>query len=807
MKRLSILLFLWVNVVILSRAQAQYLDMRDAKIIVFENENRVEKAVTVLQEEIAKRTGITMPIRDRWPEQPTSVFVVGTEVALAQVPQPLHVQIRQLPDMQTEGFKLLVDASAAAALVIGHDTRGVLYGVGRLLRKMALDSNRVDVPTDLVLSTSPTYPLRGHQLGYRPKTNAYDAWSVEQFDLYIRELALFGANSIEIMPPHTDDDRTSRHMTLPAFEMMVEQSRICDSYDMDVWMWYPNMGSDYTHPDSLEKELQERREVFSALPRLDAVFVPGGDPGDLFPTILFDWLDQISIVLRKSHPNAKIWVSPQAFHPTREWMESFYDHINRGYSFVNGVVFGPWVKTPLEHMRMKVKHNLPIRRYPDITHSLSSQYPVPHWDLAYAMTLGRECINPRPRDQKIIHNALDEFAEGSISYSEGTNDDVNKFIWSDLDWNPDTPVLEILQDYARLFVGPNYEESMTLGLLALEENWRGPLLDNATVENTLRLWQAMEQDTPKAVLNNYRFQMGLLRAYYDAYVQQRLIYETALEIQAREILRETAATNSRASIIQAREILGQAWQKPVRPEWHERCFELANALFQSIGAQLTVEKHGAKSGRGNFLDSIEMPLNNAVWMLDQFERILEIESEDERLTAIAKMLNRTDPGSGGFHDNFGNPGSWEHVVQPFSWMQDPGGLMSPRVSFGVGLRSEEWVHEVKAHGFQGRATPLAWMNQVTTLFDTPLELVYDNLQRNIAYRLRVAYTGRFRSSIKLVAEDCFEIHDFIRTGEEPMYEFDIPPQATQDGRLELKWTCREGQRGSQVAELWLFPKP
>ena len=31
-------------------------------------------------------------------------------------------------------------------------------------------------PTELNVTTAPKYPLRGHQLGYRPKTNSYDAW-------------------------------------------------------------------------------------------------------------------------------------------------------------------------------------------------------------------------------------------------------------------------------------------------------------------------------------------------------------------------------------------------------------------------------------------------------------------------------------------------------------------------------------------------------------------------------------------------------------------------------------------------------
>ena len=100
--------------------------------------------------------------------------------------------------------------------------------------------------------------------------------------------------------------------------------------------------------------------------------------------------------------------------------------MNNEYSWFGGVVFGPWIKTPIQEIRELINPGIPIRKYPDITHSLSSQYPVPKWDLAYAITLGRECINPRPMDEKLIHNALDEYGQGSISYSEGTNDDVNK---------------------------------------------------------------------------------------------------------------------------------------------------------------------------------------------------------------------------------------------------------------------------------------------------------------------------------------------------------------------------------------------
>ena len=44
----------------------------------------------------------------------------------------------------------------------------------------------------------------------------------------------------------------------------------------------------------------------------------------------------------------------------------------------------------------------------------------------------------------------------------------------------------------------------------------------------------------------------------------------------------------------------------------------------------------------------------------------------------------------------------------------------------------------------------------------------------------------------------------METGTTPIYEFPVPNEATGDGRLKLTWTCEEGQRGSQVAELWLI---
>ncbi len=790
---------------------AHNTDISNATIISFEKTDKVVlKAVSVFQEEVVKRTGILVPVSNKPNKSASPVIYVGLANQTANFPVNIQKLLTELPSIKAEGFKIAVSPETKTVAVTGADARGVLYGVGKLLRTMEMRPGQILVPSGFKVASSPQYPIRGHQLGYRPKTNAYDAWTPAQFDHYIRDLAIFGANSIEIMPPRTDDDFTSVHMKLPAIEMIPEQAKICDSYGMDVWMWYPNIGKDYEHPDSLKKEIAERHKIFKAVPRLDALFVPGGDPGELEPDVLFSWLETEAEILQQYHPNAKIWVSPQVFKPSKDWYYKFYEHVNREYNWFGGIVYGPWIRTPLPEVKKLVKPSVAIRLYPDITHSISCQYPVPDWDIAFAMTLGRECINPRPEDEKYIHNLYAPLASGSISYSEGTNDDVNKIIWSCQDWDASSPVLENLREYARYFIGPDYTDNVAQGLVAQERNFHGPLIANLNVQRTLQQWQQMEKTAPQNVLSNPRFQNALIRAYYDAYIQRRLIYETSLERQARNILENVKNTMSYIAIHDARNTLALAVEKPVSPELKERCIALADSLFRTFGAQLTIEKHHAASGRGNFIDNIDIPLNDALWLMDQMNQIEKLNGEEERITAIEKMLNRTNPGPGGFYDNFGSPSAWKRVLSKKKWKEDPGSLESPRVSFGVGLTGVDWVHEVVATGFEGQTTPLAWMNQINTLYDTPLEMEYDNLDPKAEYILRIAYTGRFRSNMKLVADGEL-IHNYIRMGTKPMYEFAMPKQITADGKVHFTWTCRdddkgEGERGSQVAEIWMVKK-
>ncbi|WP_240419187.1 alpha-glucuronidase family glycosyl hydrolase [Paenibacillus periandrae] len=775
------------------------------------------KAIQVLIEEVAKRTGITWTQLDSLPSelQQQPLIIAGTVAGLASLILHRSELEADIGRLQPEGFILHAAAQAGTPIIyiIGKDARGVLYGVGRFLRKAVMREQSIGMSVQTHIVSSPSFPIRGHQLGYRPKTNAYDAWSVEQYEQYIRELALFGANSIEILPPRTDDDATGPLMKVDPLQMMIQLSAIIDSYGLKVWIWYPNMAEDYSDPEVRREELAEREEIFSKLSRIDAVMIPGSDPGGMHPVPLFEWSGELSELLQRYHPQARIWLSPQVMkYEPRPWLEAFYEQVNQEPEWLGGVVYGPHIDELLPVYRERIPQKYRIRRYEDITHNYHCQYPVADWDLALAMTAARESYNPRPLAEKHIHNQFAAYADGNISYSEGINDDVNKFVWSDQDWNPDTPVIETLRDFARLFIGSEVAEGVAQGLLALEQNWVGPLIINDQVEVTLQQWMQMEQEGGPQVLNQYRFQMGLIRAYYDAYVKRRLIYETELEHKAKDLLRDAGRLGSLNAVEQAERVLEQANTAPVAQGYKQRCCELADELFANIGSQLTVERHFAIAvDRGAFMDTIDAPLNDANWLRTQFRLIRGLDDEQARLLHIRQALSRTNPGPGGSYDNLGSYRSAGRVDPGMGGYEDPGYLYSPRVAPSIYLLR---MNEEKKHALGG--VPLAWAQHVNALADTPIHATYQHLDPDSAYTVKVAYVGDTVDAelsrdcwVRLTVNDHYVLQDdiHVREGMVTIHESSIPQEALADGQIKLTFQRIRGFKRLNVAEIWIIRQP
>ena len=765
-------------------------DLKNAIIIAPPGTRGPEhEAGLLLQDEIAKRTRIRLPIGSHY-ALPAPAILLGQENELRGMAPSL---VGQLVAAAPGGDGYRVQSIGNAIVIAGNDARGTLFGAGWLLRKLRMERDIIEAPDDLKIATAPQYPLRGHQLGYRPKTNSYDGWNIAMWEQYIRDLVVFGANAIELIPPRSDDAADSPHFPLPPMRMMIEMSRLADEYGLDVWIWYPAMDRDYSDPGTVEFALKEWGGVFRQLPRIDAVFVPGGDPGHTEPKYLMALLEKQTANLHRYHPQAQMWVSPQSFD--REWLDEFLQILKTEPAWLSGVVSGPQIRMSLPALRAAVPKRYPIRHYPDITHSRQSQYPVPDWDVAYAATEARETINPRPVDESEIFRLLAPYTIGFITYSEGCNDDVNKMIWSSLGWNQNANIVEILREYSRYFIGYRYADAFAQGLMALERNWQGPIATNSDVDTTLDQFREMERGAPPALRENWRFQQALYRAYYDAYVRARLISETGLERQAMTELRDATELGSLAAMDRASRILARTADHPAL-DLRARVFELAEALFQSIHMQLSVPRYQAIStDRGANLDTIDVPLNNRGWFEQNFATIRQNPDEKQRLDELNRLVEWDNPGLGGFYDDLGDARRRPHLTRGKNYAEDPAFLESPLTGFAYRptLRS-------------------SWWTDAESLNDAPLKMHYGGLDPRAEYKIRVVYAGDSPNvRIRLVANESIEIHPLMKKpAPVAPVEFDIPREATRNGDLDLSWYREAGLggngRGCQVSEVWLIRK-
>ena len=750
---------------------AENYDFSKASILVSENITPAfrKTIVDVLQEEIYKRSQVSMPQSERWTDINIAVSLAGDK-SLFKHPFPTEIA---LPS-EKESFAVALDTSNGKQTlwIIGYDERGILFGVGHLLRTLSFEPKAIFFDSTDVILSAPQYPIRGHQLGYRNTANSYDGWSPEQYDQYIRELALFGANSIENIPLSTSN---SAHMEVSPQEMNIHISNICKKYNLDYWVWVPV--KKLTDEVAFREERQKHIDLYKNSPKLDNIFIPGGDPGDNHPKELLPFLETISNELKKYHPPAGIWLSLQGF--SDEQIDYFYNFLSeKSPDWLRGVVSGP-SSPSLSSTRYRLPDKYMHRHYPDITHTIRCQYPTLNWDQSFALTLGREPINPQPFYYANIHNKYAPFTDGFITYSDGINDDVNKFIWTRRGWDSNVEVTNIMHQYVRFFFGVNNPERISHAIVALEQNWNGPINENAGIEMTLRSWNELEQEYPQ-LKSNWRWQMCIFRANYDAYTRRRNLYEKSLEKEANDILRHAKANGINKAMQQALDKVNEADNFNIAPEIKQKIFEYADSLFLSISLQTSMKKYQASGAeRGCMLDFLDYPLNNRWWLADEFKKIEQMATDEEKLLRIKTICEWENPGNGSYYDNISNIAESSHVLTTvydatdFAWWDN--GMSRKRLS--------------------------------TQLFQNFPRLEYTDLNPDARYLIRIAGYGD-----ALLRVDGERITPVVYNKElETFKEFMIDPRHTRDGKISVTFDEPEEshlnwRQHSKICDIWLIKR-
>lgn len=512
--------------------------------------------------------------------------------------------------------------------------RGFIFAVGLFFRKSVISKNKIYLLYDISGSYSPDKKIRGHQLGYRQTSNTYDAWDIKEYRRYYLDIMFFGANTCEHIPyEHAVSDKNAI-MKKDEQVLLCEAAKVAEEFGMAVSVWYPNCEKD------TETAVKNREKLFSEASRLDYIFPPGGDPGDIQPDELLDRCREFDKVLKKYHPSAGMWPSAQQPHQFPDWGTKFLREMKKLPDFIDGVITGPNAAFPLDVLRKHLPKKYPVRLYPDITHNLRCEYPVhfdrDDWHYALQAVNGRECANPRPSEYKKIHSDTRGYVIGSVSYSEGVNDDINKAVWTALDFDPDTPLREILEDYSRLFFPGSDYEKVADAVFGLEKNWEGAPEDNPQIEYTLKLWEEIGSDSP-ALYENWRYRQCLFRARCDAFVRRKILYENMLIKRAKHCVKQ-------GSTDEAEKILSLPLPDNIT-SLYEETEKDAQKLFDLIGLQLGTEKYYAKNfERGAVLDTIKLPLTDVPWLLSRFKAAEKLDHK-EKTEYIRRCFDRNKVGN------------------------------------------------------------------------------------------------------------------------------------------------------------------
>lgn len=524
----------------------------------------------------------------------------------------------------------IITLSGSQFKISAKTIRGLIYGYSLFLRKTSFINGEIVLKDNICGTHTPQKKLRGHQIGYRTTPNTYDAWDYDQYFRCQLDLMAFGSNIIEHNGSHGKGEFKNRLMKYEQKEFLVNASLLADKLDMDVSLWHAN------EDDETEEEaLRKRDDLYSAMKRLDYCFIPGGDPGNMQADDFLKRCKLISEIVKKHHPYAQLHISAQAPHCYKDWGEIFVSEISKEPSEIDCVIMGPNHAYPMHELRKKVPSKYPMRFYPDITHNLRCEYPVnfqqDDWHFAFCNTLSRESVNPRPAEMRTLNRIFSPYTIGGVSYSEGVHDDVNKAVWSALEWNKDADLKEILLDYARFFIYGTDENEIADIIFLLEKSWQGDPVENPCIEIVYnKLCNILKHN--KSLESNWRFMQLYFRSCCDMLVKKRRLFENDLCKKAYILLNEN-------NINGALDILNT----PFSAEYNclrKNIDDTALLLFNLIGLQLDVEHYCADSWeRGATLETIDNNVSDRAYLISKLQYAQTLNTT-EKNKALNLLINR-----------------------------------------------------------------------------------------------------------------------------------------------------------------------
>jgi hypothetical protein len=456
------------------------------------------------------------------------------------------VELAMAPGMRAEGFTI-TDAPGGVR-VTGHDARGVLYGLGRLLHEADFAPGHF-APGPWRGTSVPAKPIRGIYFATHFH-NFYHEAPLDEVTRYIEELALWGGNTVSVW----FDYHHYRGIDDPAAQAMLARLRgmlqAAEALGLDASLtslanegyadtpvelraeWQAQHGyhaapQGHYHvelcpakPGAIDLRLRWLDEVFEAFSGIDLryLWIWPYDQGGCTCAACAPWgvngfleiAEPVARAYRARFPEGRVLLSTWYFDrfTTGEW-----DGLARAFAakpaWVDALIVDDagdaFPAYPLAH---GAPGGLPMVTFPEI-----SMYRCIPW--------GGYGANPLPAHLQAIWQACGAVAAGGFPYSEGIYEDLNKVLCAQWQWDPSRPAAAIVDAYLRDCCGTRDVAGVAeaVGLLEANNtheihNSRIAFTPTADAARALALLDAA--DLPTYARTGWRWRQLYLRAVIDA---------------------------------------------------------------------------------------------------------------------------------------------------------------------------------------------------------------------------------------------------------------------------------------------------
>ena len=458
----------------------------------------------------------------------------GAKVTTSGV-SALTLEFSVEPGFGAEGFRI-ADGPSGTIRVIGNDERGLLYGVGKLLRSSRFDQGGF-TPGSWRGQSVPDGQFRAIYLASHFRS-FYEAAPAAEAQEYLEDLALWGFNTVIVRFPQFQ----FQDFTDPGARKLLDQLRglfrAAKAAGMDVGLVEAaNQGFASTPREFLAQPVPDgwgRRGALGvnlcpAKPSARQLLLQNWAALlDQFSDTGLDWVvscpydeggcgcpqcwpwgvrghielsKAVSQLARRKYPRCRFVLSTWLYDspPAGEWT-GLARVLAEDKGWVDHLMADAHEDYPRYPLDNPVPGDLPLLNFPEI--SMWGRSP---W--------GGFGATPMPARFQRLWNQVKGKVRGGMPYSEGIYEDINKVICGQFYWAKDRAALDTVREYIAFEFSPDVVEDVATAVNLLEDT-HTKLSEKSTKAREL-LQQAEARLTPQA-RKSWRWRILYLRSVVDA---------------------------------------------------------------------------------------------------------------------------------------------------------------------------------------------------------------------------------------------------------------------------------------------------